>query len=471
MFRVKSLLLNKVGPFEAEEFDFGIQNGDPDIHIFTGNNGTGKTTILHALAAMLDYFEEESKHPFFTKNAFHKRFQKFHSSATNPLSIEGSFGTIEIDANPSITTICYGCAECNNVHGRYFSIKQTSPDDEGKVLPPSPDLLDYFLYQKGILAEKLEKTNITFAAFGYSGYRFISSSKITVGNEEEVNPLHDALDFVKKKDPSSNILNWIVSRHAKAAVEASSGNLETANNYRKALDTLLLGIESLTGNEYKFEIQTNPWKVVIKYFGNEVDFDVLPDGLRSVLSWMGDLLMRLDNIPWKNKDVPVNEQNIVLLLDEIEVHLHPNWQYQILPFTKKIFPNAQIFITTHSPFILNSTDNAKIYKLGSFRGTSKLKDIELSETGYSYNFVYENILDTHNPFGFETMQNLRRFNELDKEIALQDFRHEQEFRAIVQELLKDGLEVTDIISSKLIRLKRITGKDFFHGENHEKTSV
>ncbi|MBK7937436.1 MAG: ATP-binding protein [Lewinellaceae bacterium] len=51
---------------------------------------------------------------------------------------------------------------------------------------------------------------------------------------------------------------------------------------------------------------------------------------------------------WEN-DTPVFERNFILFLDEIEVHLHPAWQRKILPAVQKLFPNAQIFISTHSP--------------------------------------------------------------------------------------------------------------------------
>ncbi|MEY3443270.1 MAG: hypothetical protein RLZZ519_1551, partial [Bacteroidota bacterium] len=290
-------------------------------------------------------------------------------------------------------------------------------------------------------------------------------------NEHSFNPLKEAIEFVKKSDPNFNISNWIVSRHASAAVAESSGDKLGAIRTRQALDTLIRSIESLTDNEYKFSIQTNPWKVAIKYFDQEVEFDVLPDGLRSILSWMGDLLMRLDNIPWVDKTLPVNEQHIILLLDEIEVHLHPRWQYQILPLARKIFPHAQIFLTTHSPFILNSIDGARIYKLKTEKGAASLDGVVISETGNSYSYVLENILETHNMFGFETMEKLKRFNELDREIAKSDFSNETEFRRIISELYEDGEEVMDMISSKLARLKRITGRDYFHGANQEKAAV
>jgi len=168
--------------------------------------------------------------------------------------------------------------------------------------------------------------------------------------------------------------------------------------------------------------------------------------------------MRLDEIPWANKNIPVNHQAIILLLDEIEVHLHPKWQYEILPLTKRIFPNAQIFLSTHSPFVLNSIDNAKVYKLQTANSNSKIDSIVLSNTGDSYSYIFEHILDTTHTFGPSTTKDLQRFNEIDQEIINEDFSNEEEFKTIINRLKKEGEEVTTTISSKLFRLKRIIGK-------------
>ena len=46
----------------------------------------------------------------------------------------------------------------------------------------------------------------------------------------------------------------------------------------------------------------------------------------------------------------------IILIDEIDLHLHPKWQREVLPQLRKVFPNCQFFITTHSPFVLSSAD-------------------------------------------------------------------------------------------------------------------
>ncbi|MEY4935252.1 MAG: hypothetical protein RIS64_1611 [Bacteroidota bacterium] len=130
-----------------------------------------------------------------------------------------------------------------------------------------------------------------------------------------------------------------------------------------------------------------------------------------------------------------------------------------------VLPNAQIFVSTHSPFILNSIDNAKIYILKNDNSIARLVDTVLSDTGNSYMYVYEHILNTKNAFGIETMNDLKKFNALDAQIAQKNYTNETDFKAVVKKLSDEGEEVMTLISSKLFRLKRITGKDYLNGEN------
>ncbi|MFN5849507.1 MAG: AAA family ATPase, partial [Chitinophagales bacterium] len=324
----------------------------------------------------------------------------------------------------------YGCKSCKNIHQNFEKTITTNStiSKTGNSYKTTPSNKDLLSYKSAINAIDLTNKKFSFAAFGYSGYRLLETENIEITDKEKGNPLHLALEFNKRKDDRAfSISNWIASRWSKAAIEEISGNKEGANKIRFAINRLIECINNFTNNDYTIKIETNPWRIGISYCGSILEFDVLPDGLRSILSWLGDLLMRLDAIPWEENSISITEQNIILFLDEIEVHLHPTWQDKILPLLKEILPNAQIFITTHSPFILNSIDNAKIYMLNNENCETRLEKIVLSETGDSYQYVYENILYTKNIFGHETIKLIERFNEIDKEIVLSDFSNENEF--------------------------------------------
>jgi predicted ATP-binding protein involved in virulence len=454
MIKISQLVVKNIGPYQEQLFDFSIQEGHPDIHILTGANGTGKTTLLHALASAFDYFEVDHKEHL--SNNFYKMAK--------------SYAHVIIQSQNKILDkiVCFGCKNCRNIHQNFDKTITNNPtvSKSGNSYKREPNHKEFINYKTAILSKDISNRKFKFAAFAYSGYRFLKTENIVFDDSQKFNPLHLALEFVKEKDTAFRLSNWIVSRYSKAAIEETSGNKELAQKYREALNLFIKSINDLTDNEYSIKIETNPWKVGITYCGKVLEFDVLPDGLRSILSWLGDLLMRLDEIPWEDKSIPITHQNIILFLDEIEVHLHPTWQYKILPLVKNLLPNAQIFVSTHSPFIINSIDNAKVYILENKDCNTQLTSTVLSDTGNSYTYIYDHILHAKNMFGYDTMKDIERFNQIDAEIVQNNYTNEPEFKEIISRLITEGEEVMAIISSKLFRLKRITGKDYLNGENN-----
>jgi predicted ATP-binding protein involved in virulence len=463
---IRQIVLRNFGPFTGETIPFDIVPGEPNIHIFAGSNGTGKTSILHALASAFDYFEQGHKehisnniHKRFVRTGKNKKFEK--DTSDNPASYihisltDSKDGFFEKIVN-------HGCEKCDNIHQNINeeNIDYTSIEEGRFNTNLNAELA---IYKNALLSKDINQYSFKFAAFGYSGYRFIESEEVQITNADTLNPLNLALEFVKKKDGSEkqfNISNWIVSRYSKAALEEVAGNKEASDNYRFAINKLITCINSLTNNEFQIKVETNPLNVRTEFCGNNLEFDVLPDGLRSILSWLGDLLMRLDALPWEDKSIPVTEQKIFLFLDEIEVHLHPTWQYKILGILNELLPNAQIFISTHSPFIINSIDNAKLYILENTDCKSCLSKTIKTQTGWSIQYVLRYILNAKANFGAETETNLLRFDELNKEILKGDFSNEIQYIEIIKNLKNDGEEVFYSIAPLIFNTEESSGKKY-----------
>ena len=79
-------------------------------------------------------------------------------------------------------------------------------------------------------------------------------------------------------------------------------------------------------------------------------------GYAAVFDIIGDLIMRMES---KHR----YDLEGLVLIDEIETHLHVDLQKKIVPILTQLFPNIQFVLTTHSPFVLNSTANAVVYDL------------------------------------------------------------------------------------------------------------
>ena len=180
-----------------------------------------------------------------------------------------------------------------------------------------------------------------------------------------------------------------------------------------------------------------------------------------MVSWMGDLLMRMDRLKWVN-DTPVLERNFILLLDEIEVHLHPAWQRKILPVVQKLFKNAQIFISTHSPFVVGSVDGAWVHRFEKKDGYSVLAGPPiLSEDAKSYDYILEEIFGIKERFGVEVERKLQDFQAL-KTSFLAEQRQDYALRLhqLVKELSGQSTELDSILGMELRQLKRLTNQDF-----------
>jgi predicted ATP-binding protein involved in virulence len=101
--------------------------------------------------------------------------------------------------------------------------------------------------------------------------------------------------------------------------------------------------------------------MVVTKGGVELRLDQLSDGERNLIALAGDLARRMVIAD------PTNESPLdtvgVILIDEIEQHLHPAWQRQVIPALRRAFPQAQLIVTTHSPQVLSSVPASAVVLL------------------------------------------------------------------------------------------------------------
>ena len=95
--------------------------------------------------------------------------------------------------------------------------------------------------------------------------------------------------------------------------------------------------------------------------GTDLRIDQLSGGYKEVLSVTADIAKRL-SIANPDSPDPLNEE-AVILIDELDLHLHPKWQKEIVDDLKSTFPNCQFIISTHSPFIIQSLDAEELFDI------------------------------------------------------------------------------------------------------------
>lgn len=415
--RIARLELDNIGVFEHQIIEFREKTA-PDkaeIHILTGVNGSGKSTILYALAGVFQMSRQ-------LDNRFRYRDKRsqFRILFSNGISDEV---LISGDQRQSVTTQQVNSYQANFQARDHLYIQQKEFD---------------------------------FAAFAYSGSRSLLSVKLGAIQESEINPLQSSLDFQGSVNPIQ-LVQWIANTKAKIAFAQQEDNLQLADRYKQALNRIENAITEIVGYPVTFVFRYDPLAVTIKVRDQEMEFDVLPDGLKSIISWIADLLMRLDQLKWVNQ-IDVLDRNFILFLDEIEIHLHPAWQRKILPVVQKLFKNAQIFIATHSPFVVASVSDAWIYKFVVQDGTSTLAAVEESMAGSSYPTVLDEIFGISEYFDVETEQAFTRFYAKKDSFLRGNGTTLPELLTVARQLSERGPEVKDIVGRELRQLERITGQ-------------
>lgn len=129
--------------------------------------------------------------------------------------------------------------------------------------------------------------------------------------------------------------------------------LNNTNEYRdRQLEAVRYAFANLLDGFSNLRVQRSPLRMTVDKQGDELNVTQLSDGEKCLLALAGDLARRLAIANPDRNYNPLDGSGVVLI-DEIELHLHPKWQRAIIPNLKKTFPNCQFIITTHSPQVIS----------------------------------------------------------------------------------------------------------------------
>lgn len=161
------------------------------------------------------------------------------------------------------------------------------------------------------------------------------------------------------------LLKYMVHLKTQQAYARNEGAEDTAQKIQQWFDRFESALRILLDEEsIHLEYDYKRYNFKIRQDGREpFSFSELSDGYSSVIYMVSDLILRMDKNWLLGEEISqYNDQGIVLI-DELETHLHIELQKKILPFLTEFFPRIQFIVTTHSPYILNSISNAKAYDL------------------------------------------------------------------------------------------------------------
>lgn len=185
----------------------------------------------------------------------------------------------------------------------------------------------------------------------------------------------------------SEVKNWFVNRylysaHKGALTQEQHNNLELA---KKSF--------SLLNDKFSFSrVMASSNEIMINTPDGEIYYEYLSSGFKSCLSIIFGIIKDIE-LRFKEPCINAWDFDGIILIDEIELHLHPEWQSKIAKILLDVFPNAQFITATHSPHVLQSANPEEIIALTFDDGKVIRRELEKSKYGYQGWTVEEILLD------------------------------------------------------------------------------
>ncbi len=314
--------------------------------LIIGENGSGKTSVLDAIATLLGgYLQAFKDIPSAERHSITKSDIR--------LDIIDKDENISVKYNRPviITGIC-------NINGNSFNIKRigqkTLTDTDTKLLKTeNKDLIDIVK----ILEESIESI---FPIISYHGTgRLWEQAHKKSSKMEKLTKYQGYKDCLNAKSNYRNFISWFEKQERHSfSIRKEIPILEAVRN------TVIKMMTMLTKKEVELFIYREG-DLEVKYKNEEKREKVstLSDGYRNIIGIVSDIAYRMAILN-PNLGLDVTEKTSgVVLIDEIDLHLHPKWQKEIVKILTTLFPKVQFIATSHSPFIIQSQTRGSIIRL------------------------------------------------------------------------------------------------------------
>ncbi len=386
--------------------------------VFIGINGVGKSTILSAINIIFAQLINK-----ITRN----KFKQLINLESEDVMFGESIASIGVDIE---------------VGNEIFSYKRTIEKRNIKRTHYAEELEKIIEKFK----EEYEPDNSLVDMPIYANYGV--NRAVHVVPIKRVHKKHNGFDklFTYEKAIESRIdfrmfFEWFRDQQESEYIEKVDSDKNYVNKQLKAVKTAVLGMMKEDGFT-DIKIMKNPLRMVATKKGINLKIEQLSDGEKCTLAMIGDLARRLA-IANPQKEDPLKGEGIVLI-DEIELHLHPAWQAKIVPVLRRVFPNVQFIITSHSPKMLGELESDVSVITLSGKGPNFESLPIKSLIGRDVNYILETQMNTSSI----NQETRKKIDQIFFSINKRDFETAEKLLKEL-EIQTDSLQ-PDVVSAKML---------------------
>lgn len=219
-----------------------------------------------------------------------------------------------------------------------------------------------------------------------------------------------------------DVKNWFVNRYLYSAHPGALSNQQMQNF------TLATKCFSALNKDFTFsKVNASSNEILVSTPSGEIYYEYLSSGFKSCLAILFGIIKEIE---FRFSATKAEDFDGIVLIDELELHLHPEWQYRIAGVLVNIFPNVQFIVTTHSPHIIQSAEPDQIVALETQAGRTVVRDLPKSSYGFK-GWTLDEVLtdvmgmdDTRTEVFSQLMSNFNAAIDSEDEIAAQ-YAYEQ----------------------------------------------
>lgn len=398
---VEEISLDNIKCFDKQTIRTGSDNKPYPWVTFLGENGTGKSTVLQAIALLLagpegaaqllkplGWLKEESKPG--------KMTLRLHQGKNDP----GQYGGEKKERKIFQYTFYVTGEQRQTINNKVFTEPVITEDTNNRIMS--------WLRENALLP----KGKGWFGA-GYGAFRRLTrSNRILVPSLQQPLRYTNFYSQFREDESLEAFETWLVYLDYRIS----------KNNDRLAKKQKQWGINAINqllpdGNQFD-SIDANG-RILFKTGNSKVSTVALSDGFRSVMALAGDLIWRLIEA-FPESSNPLNESGVVLI-DELDIHLHPTWQRDIAGLLRQTFPHIQFIMATHSPLVAASAGEDAV----TYRFFRKDNNVEIERIQNIHLMSVDQILRSDafglvSAFSPETQQKIDRYYSLKRKRSLND---------------------------------------------------